>query len=273
MVLRAANLSNVEARFFVAAYYKDQDDRKRADMQLRHLGDRHGDDSAILLKYVSNVHADTEDAIFKMLDKFSTASPVGRWARAQLGIGPVIVAGLLAHIDITRAPTAGHIWSFAGLNPQQKWEKGEKRPYNPKLKQVCFHMGESFKKVSNNPGSLYGSIYRSRKKLVEDRNAAGYNTERAKIYVTRSADQKKLLSEGKLPQGNLDRQACNYAVKIFLSHLQVVLYWDHYGKIPPAKPYAISILGHAHEIKIPNLEFFPGLAEAYYGEATLAAAE
>jgi hypothetical protein len=37
------------------------------------------------------------------------------------GIGPVIAAGLLANIDITKAPTAGHIWRFAGLDPSSKW--------------------------------------------------------------------------------------------------------------------------------------------------------
>ena len=37
------------------------------------------------------------------------------------GIGPVIAAGLLANIDIKQAPTVGHIWRFAGLDPTNKW--------------------------------------------------------------------------------------------------------------------------------------------------------
>jgi len=32
-----------------------------------------------------------------------------------VGIGPVLSAGLLAHIDMARCPTVGHIWQFAGI--------------------------------------------------------------------------------------------------------------------------------------------------------------
>jgi hypothetical protein len=153
-----------------------------------------------------------------------------------------------------------------------KWEKGQKRPYNAALKQVCFHLGECFKRTSGSDESFYGSLYKSRKAFITARNDTGYNAERAKTYRTQSADVRKTLAEGKLPAGNLDRQACNFAAKIFLSHLHVVMYWDKYKKAPP-KPFAISILGHADEIKVPNLEMFPGLEEAYYGSAMMQAAE
>jgi hypothetical protein len=56
-----------------------------------------------------------------LLDKYSADQPVGVWAREQVGIGPVISAGLLAHINIEKAPTVGHIWRFAGLDPTQSW--------------------------------------------------------------------------------------------------------------------------------------------------------
>lgn len=55
------------------------------------------------------------------------------------GIGPVISAGLLAHIDIHRAVTVGHIWRFAGLDPSVKWLKKTKRPWNAGLKVLCCH--------------------------------------------------------------------------------------------------------------------------------------
>jgi hypothetical protein len=273
VVLTAAKLNDAEIRFLVSNYYISQDMRKRGDMQLRHLGDRSGGNATPpLLKYMADSSAVVEDSLRSGMLRYAEASPSGQWCLAQIGVGAVITAGLLSHIDITKAPTVGHIWSFAGLNPTMKWNKGEKRPYNAALKQVCFHLGECFKRISGNPDAMYGQIYRSRKELLVTRNDAGYNAERAKTYTTKSLDVKKVLAEGKLPPGNLDRQACNYASKIFLSHLHAVLYWNHYHQAPP-KPFAISIMGHAHEIKIPNLDMIPGFAEAYYGEPQLEAAE
>jgi hypothetical protein len=37
-----------------------------------------------------------------------------------------LAAGLLAHIDITKAPTAGSIWRYAGLDPSIEWLGREK---------------------------------------------------------------------------------------------------------------------------------------------------
>jgi hypothetical protein len=62
---------------------------------------------------------------------------VSRWAKAQVGIGPVLAAGLAAYIDITRTPTVSALWSLAGLNPTAVWGKGEKRPWNAQLKTLC----------------------------------------------------------------------------------------------------------------------------------------
>lgn len=47
----------------------------------------------------------------------------GRWLLSIFGIGPVIAAGLLAHIDVKKAPHVGNIYNFAGLNPNVKWMK------------------------------------------------------------------------------------------------------------------------------------------------------
>jgi Transposase IS116/IS110/IS902 family len=273
-VLVASKLSNAEARFVVSDYIAAQEARKRADMQLRHLGDKaDAVANAGLLNYAASCNAEMEKTILRALERFAASSPVGAWMLAQHGVGPVIAAGMLAHLDIEQAPTAGHFWRFAGLDPSCKWEKGEKRPYNAALKQLCFHLGECVKRTSNADESVYGKIYRERKAFLVERNEAGHNAERAKVFFTKSADVRKTLASGKLPAGNLDRQACNYAAKIFLSHLHAVMYFDRYRKAPP-KPFAIQHMGHAHEIRVPMTEMFPGFASAYYGEAeALQAAE
>ena len=270
-VLVASKLNNAEARFVVSDYYASQEARKRADMQLRHLGDKAAKSNFPLLNYAAECNAEIEKNILRVLERYASASPVGFWMLEQHGVGPVIAAGMLAHLDIEQAPTAGHFWRFAGLDPSCRWEKGEKRPYNAALKQLTYHLGECVKRTSNAADSFYGKIYRERKALLVERNERGFNAERAKTFKTNSAEVRKVLKEGKLPAGNLDRQACNYAAKIFLSHLHAVMFWDKYRKAPP-KPFAIQHLGHAHEIWIPMADMFPGFAESYYGAAVSKAA-
>jgi len=271
VVLEAAKLSNAEARFLVSNYYDAQEARKREDMQLRHLGENPEQASVKLLQWTADSNAVIEKAVLSALGKFAKASAVGRWMLAQHGVGPVIAAGLLAHIDIEQAPTVGHIWRFAGLDPTRKWEKGQKRPYNAALKQLTYHIGECFKRSSGSADSIYGRLYQQRKEYVVAKNERGDNAERAKTFRTNSKEVRAVLATGKLPAGNLDRQAANYAAKIFLSHVHAIMYFDRYGK-PPAKPFAIAIMGHAHEIEIPMTEMFPGFADAYYGKAVKRAA-
>ena len=263
-VLSAGKLSDMTARYIVANYYSAQEQRKRVDMQLRHLGER-ANELAVLLKWQGDANAVMEAQVQRGLLAYAEASSIGRWMLSLHGVGPVLSAGFLAHLDITKTDTAGGFWAFAGLAANtQKWERGEKRPWNADLKQVCYHFSECIKRTSNHPNSFYGKFYRERKALLVKRNDSGVYAERAKVYTTKSAEVKKTLKEGKLPDGNLDRQACNITAKLFLSHLHAVMYWDHYKKAPP-KPFPIVILGHAHIIKVPNTGAFKGFDEAYYG--------
>ena len=115
----AATLSDHEARFLVDSYYMMQDNRIRSGHQLRQLGES-GEPNSVL-SFLEDQSSTIEGQIKSALDRYSAAHPVGQWMRAQKGIGPVIAAGLLAHIDITKAPTVGHIWRFAGLDPTARW--------------------------------------------------------------------------------------------------------------------------------------------------------
>jgi hypothetical protein len=268
-VLSAQKLTAPEVRFIVSNYYDAQEMRKRGDMQLRHLGDK--TDPSNLLSYWTDAQANLEKDLEKFLGQYVKMDPVGQWLVAQHGIKNIIAAGLLAHLNIEGMEVVSGFWRFAGLDPtHRKWEKGQKRPYNPHLKQICWHAGQCFMKTYNSPDSFYGKLYKSQKDKVVARNEAGYNKERAKIFFTKSAEVKALLKKGKLPASNLDAQARNYAVKIFLSHLHVVMYWNRYHRAPPL-PFAQDILKHGHIIKIPHIDMFPGLEKAYYGQQRHAA--
>src|SRR5215831_9669019 len=121
---RVGSVFAVELRLLVSSYYLAQEMRKRLDMQLRHLGDKQLLD---ISKRGPDIFAGYEGDIHKKFSEILADDPLAQWLQAQRGIGPVISAGLLAHIDIELAPTVGHIWRFAGLDPSMKWEKGEKR--------------------------------------------------------------------------------------------------------------------------------------------------
>ncbi len=69
--------------------------------------------------------------------------------------------------------------------------------------------------------------------------------------IGKTTEAYKSLIEGKLPPGQIDARSRRYAVKLFLSHLQLVWYEKHYGEKPPL-PYPIAILGHAHMINSPH---------------------
>jgi hypothetical protein len=267
---KVGNIFAAELRLLVSNYYQVQEMRKRMDMQLRHLGDKQLLDISLA---GPDIFGGWEKDLAKSFKTVLSDDPVANWVMAQRGIGHIITAGLLAHIDITRAPTVGHIWRFAGLDPSQQWEKGEKRPYNAELKQICWHAGQCFMKQSNDPDCFYGKLYREKKQEYIARNEAGGFAEKAKGYrgVSDKAN-KALLAAGKVPAAYIDSCARRFAVKIFLSHLHAVLYWHEYKKLPPL-PFALSILGHAHNIEIPHADMFPGLSEAYRGGDFLEAAE
>lgn len=116
----SATLTDREARYLVDTYYQMQDQRIRAGGQVRSMGDTQEPHQT--LAFFAGQAETLEDQVKRALDAYSLSSEVGRWSRSVCGIGPVIAAGLMAHIDIAECETAGTIWRFAGLDPTVKWK-------------------------------------------------------------------------------------------------------------------------------------------------------
>jgi len=248
------SMSKSEASYLVKSYYQIQDYRKSATLQGYQLEKSNRPNEVIT--WLADQMKTLEGQIKRALDKWTDNDPVGAWSKSIVGIGPVISAGLLAYIDIEKAPTAGHIWSFAGLNPEAKWGKGQLRPWSNDLKVLCWKIGESFVKVSNHEDDVYGKLYLARKQYEIEKNEQGaYAEQAAEILRARNigkdTEAYKYYSEGKLPPAHIHARAKRYAVKIFLSHWHHVAYVNHFGEEPP-KPFAIAQLGHAHMIPVPN---------------------
>jgi len=144
----AGNLTKRNARYLVDYYYQVQRDRIRAAKQLDKNMEE--EEPTIIMGWVAGNTTKFENNIRNALNAYSDKSPVGRWAKSIVGIGPVIAAGLLAHIDITKTSSVSSVWRYAGLDPTlPPKKKGQELGYHPGLKTLCWKVGESFVKVTN----------------------------------------------------------------------------------------------------------------------------
>ena len=123
LIKASATLSDQEVRCLVDGYYLMQDGRKRANSQVMAMA---GEPTQVL-SWLGEQSEVLEGQIKRALQSYAQSQKIGQWMLSIYGIGPVITAGMLAHIDLAQAPTAGHIWRYAGLDPTQKWGKGQKR--------------------------------------------------------------------------------------------------------------------------------------------------
>ena len=246
-------LEQNEIRYLVDMFYTVQNYRIRGGNQVRAMGDS-GEPHA-LIKWSSDTFNTFESQIQGAMRVYARSRLPGRWLLSIHGIGPIIAAGLLAHIDIEQAPTVGHIWNFAGLNPEITWEKGHVRPWNARLKVLCWKASGSFVKQRASDKDFYGKHYEVRKAFEVERNESGGNAETARLVVEASRIKKpeilKHYRAGKLAPGHIESRARRWTVKLFLSHLHHVLYHDRFGMDPP-KPFSQAILKHGHYIAPPN---------------------
>jgi hypothetical protein len=244
----AGGMTANEARYLVDAYYTMQEDRKRYYHQDRSIT-ASGEPSSVILWFAIQSER-MEDQIKKALDAYTAGHPMGAWMRSVVGIGPVISAGLLAHIDIKKAPTAGHIWQFAGIagDNQRPWLKGQKRPFNAKLKTLLWKVGQSFMKNCNKDGCYYGQVYKLRKEFENNRNNAGGNKARAAELLpkfSKDTEAYKAYAIGKLPPAQIDARARRYAVKLFVSHMHDAWFRQAFGHAP-LNPWPLGRDGHTH---------------------------
>jgi len=192
----------------------------------------------------------------RALKAYAESKRIGEWCMSNMGIGPVISAGLIAHLRIEHMNNVSGWWRFAGLDPSMKWEKGKKRPWNSELKTLCWKLGESFVKVKGKDEAFYGQIYNRRRVYEDELNEAGAYAKQAEQKLERFNIGKGTIAyksyiKGKLPKAHIFMRCKRYAVKLFLSHMFEVWYEIENGE-KPAKPYVFAIEGHSDYIPPPN---------------------
>jgi len=243
-------------RWLVDTYYQIQGMRVRVGNQI--FASTKEEKKAEPCEWMALFHAllQTMEEICKSaLNRYAKSRALGRWAMEVCGIGPVIAAGLLAHIDITKASAPTKIWRYAGLDPTSKWEKGEKRPWNAALRRLCWLIGESFVKVSGNEKSLYGRLYKQRKEYEIAKNESGEYADQVaeRLERRKTSAEAKTWKEGKLTPGHIHSRSKRFAVKLFLAHYHAAAMYLELGQQAP-EPFAIAHLGHVDVID-PELPF------------------
>lgn len=251
LVNASKTLSQKEARYLVDLYYQMQDNRIRSYGQVRALSET--DEPHDVISWAAEQSETLESQIKRALDKYTDEEPAGAWAKSNIGIGPVLSAGLCANVgDARRFATCGDLWSYCGLVPGQKRKRGEKANWSSSLKRLAWLIGQSFVKVSGNENAFYGLLYKQKKAYYVAKNDNGDYAERAAQCLIdkkyrKDTDAFKHYSAGRLPPAHIQAMGERYAAKIFLSH-----FWEmslRLKGVAPPKAYAIAILGHAHEIK------------------------
>lgn len=186
------------------------------------------------LIYFQDLILELESQMDSSLELFCRSSMTGKWAISNIGIGPVTATRLLSYIDIAKSRTPEHLWSYAGLVPNQTGK--QKLTYNNNLKEICIDLGKNFVKYSAKEECFYGHLYLEERKRRTELNEQGEYTDLANEALQNFNSKEKnfikdklIYESGKLPQERIDAQAQRYAVKIFLAHWHAVAHYEAFG--------------------------------------------
>lgn len=273
-----------EVRFMVATFYQHQRDRIRTGNRISAY--EKAEKNAMNVMQFFNTQSRLLEELMKYpLEAYVNEDEVGKWLISLRGIGPLLAAGLLAYLDIERAPVASSFWRYAGFDPSVTWGKGQKRPFNGNLKTHCYKVGLSLIMSGN---QYYKPLYVERKAYETNINEKfGYRPQAeailARMRMKRDdidtvkdafdreihdmdemsiADEKEVTEEdrktfidtlksGKLSAAHIDMRARRWMIKLFLAHLHRVMYETHHRMECPL-PYPIAHMNHAHEIPPPD---------------------
>ena len=185
-----------------------------------------------------------------MINYGEAVGPVWDWGTSIKGLGAGgLLAQLLAQIDdIGRFATISKLWRFAGWavidGKIDRCKKGEKAPYNRRLKSICWNIVQSFIKQHTYP---YRDIYDDEKERQRELHPDVVCRECGCIWedCARKKQHHKMFNDG-----HLHNRAIRKTAKIFLQHLWLV--WRESEGIPISKPWVHEHGGHVDYIPPPN---------------------
>jgi len=241
------NLAREKIRSLVEVYYDIQDVRMRADARLRQIGERiRGVDPKLL--------RELEGQIKKYISFEIEDVPVFKeFLKNIKGLGPILCGALLAYFDPRKAQHASGFWKYAGLHVENgkavKRKKGQRIDYNPKVKVLCWRVGDSFLKQRT---PFYREIY-DEAKIEETRklNDPVSNPENCPMFKECSLKLRGRAKRlGREPKGfpcklHIHFRAMRKMVKRFLADFWIA--WRTLEGLKVSESYAVTKLGHSPE--------------------------
>lgn len=210
------------------------------------------------------LNAAEKDIAKKLKDWVKEYDIYTEWLDDVGGIGPTFAAALIGWLD-SESPTYGKgftnrfetiskLWAYAGLAVNEETghavrrKKGQKTNWNPRLKSLCWKIGESFVKCGKGYRELYEQFraeYDRKWITSEDCGSKGCAN---KGKIIKSGPNK---GKHHCQKGHRYAAAKRKAVKVFLAHLYKKWY-ELEGK-KPRKPYIIA-MDNNHTTEIPIVE-------------------
>ena len=183
--------------------------------------------------------------------------PIWGWLTSIKGIGDHTAAKLLAQFDdVGKFDTVSKFWRFSGWavidGHIDRCKKGEKSPYNRRLKSECYLVAEQFVRQQT---PLYAEIYYEEKerqsRLHPDpicSKCGAVARQKGKSWACPECST----SGGKIrfTPAHLHNRALRKTIKIFLQHFWVK--WREFEGLPVSEPYAQAVMGHTHIVSPPG---------------------
>lgn len=186
-----------------------------------------------------------------------SVGPIWNWLISIKGIAEHTAAKLLALFDdVGWFATVSKFWRFSGWavidGEIDRCRKGEKSPYNRRLKSECYLVAEQFVRQQT---PLYVDIYYAEKERLRELHPNVICTQCGAEF---SPDIKKCPDCGqtnkkfglKYCAGHIDAMAKRKTIKIFLQHMWVC--WRESEDLSVSKPWVIEHGGHCDYIEPPN---------------------
>jgi hypothetical protein len=170
-------------KFAIGRYYQIQKNRITMSFQIMSLKQQKEDTTALETIYDNFVSI--EKAIGTLLAEIVKKHKMWEYLQGVKGIGPILAAGLLAHLDVHRADHVSGFWKICGLSVAEDGRALSRRKehliemtykdsagkeqtrmgiaFDPFLKTLCYKIGESFVKSKG----IYRALYDRTRKYYE----------------------------------------------------------------------------------------------------------
>lgn len=182
-----------------------------------------------------------ENDYSRQVERLMRRHPLAAWIKDQRGIGPVLVAYILASTGpLSNFPTPSKLWKFLGMHVDSTGRaprrvKGQKAGWSQRGRMTCYQLGASIVKAKSGP---WNALYKARRASVLARERVGvsgcpfghdhHQNERrmdAALGWERKTGKRtftqcvKLREDGKESSAHVDADAKRVAVKAFLLEL------------------------------------------------------